>query len=75
MEKPNLENIDNLEIPIPFDVEFKEQSKKTINQVEQYVFYLLRRHTEYLISSLALTQYPPDVLRKKTEEFINEVLK
>lgn len=47
----------------------------TIRGLEEYVFGLIRKHTEYLISELALTQYPPDVLRQKTEQFINEKLK
>lgn len=73
-EQKAVDALPTSEIPVPHNIQFKNP-KASIAEIEQYVFYLLRRHTEYLLSELALTQYPPDVLRRKTEQFINEALK
>lgn len=46
-----------------------------IAQIEAYIHYLLRQHTEYLIAELGMTQYPKETYRETTEVFLIEKLK
>lgn len=46
-----------------------------IAQIESYVENLIRKHTEYLITELGMTQYPKNTYRETTEIFIIEKLK
>jgi hypothetical protein len=46
-----------------------------IGVIEEYIFSILRKHSEYLRTELSLTQYPKETYLEVTEKFITEILK